>query len=408
VATRPRRGGIHRKEESATQLSEPTHRGFWIDPVVAVERSLAAQTPGAPRALGVADKILTLLRLAPDRREEALRAAGEVRDEWGVALRHALGGAEEGVRIDEALASAAHGARMKLTDGARGAGASVSRVPGAGQFTDVAASEAVSPCAGHESRCEGQSLISRVVANPDRVRPLEEFSDAFLLGDWARALWPQHPDLVFVAGTRGKRFDSEPGVCAIPEGVSLLLDPDVPSSPDALLLLALALDGEHKPTARAGVDALIAMIDDGRLDGESLGAVMHHYLALPHIVAKRWAPHLRDVANSSPAAAFVVRFALERALAAPAREPPVREIFSWIDLLRELCARTGAPVSDPRTRRGLEQHGGSGKAAKAARKLLAFSPGKEPQLPFHVVIEYALERRIARAERWLGWRSGSM
>lgn len=397
-----------RKGERATQLSEPTHRGFWIDPVVAVERSLAAQAPGAPHALGVADKTLTLLRLAPDRREEALRAAGEIGDEWGVALRHALGGAEEDVRIDEALASAARGARVKLTDGARGSCASLSGVPGAGQFADVAASGAVSPWAGHESWPEGQSLASRALVDPDRVWPLGEFSDAFLLGNWARALWPQHPDLVFVAGTRGKCFNSEPGVCAIPEGLSLLLDSDVPSSPDALLLLALALGGEHKPTAHAGVDALIAMIEDGRLDGESLGAVMHHFLALPHIVAKRWAPHLRDIADSSPVAAFVVRRALERALAAPAPEPSVREIFSWIDLLRELCARTGVPVSDPQTRRGLEQHGGSGKAAKAARTLLAFSPGKELPLPFHVALEYALERRIARAERWLGRRRGSM
>ncbi|HEY8214475.1 MAG TPA: DUF6493 family protein [Methylocystis sp.] len=397
-----------RKGESATQLSEPTHRGFWIDPVVAVERSLAAQAPGAPSALGVADKILTLMRLAPDRLEEARRAAGEIGDEWGVALRHALGGAEEGVRIDEALASAARGARVKLTDGARGSCVSLSGVPGAEQFADVAAIQAVSPWAGHEPRREGQSLTSRDLVQPDRVWPLEEFSDGFLHGNWARALWPQHPDLVFVAGTRGKCFDSEPGVCAIPEGVSLLLDPDVPSSPDALRLLALAIDGAHKPTARAGVDALIAMIEDGRLDGESLGQVMHHFLGRSYVVAKRWAPHLRDVADSSPVAAFVVRRALERALAAPAPEQPVREIFSWIDLLRELCARTGAPVSDPRTRRGLEQHGGHGKAAKSARALLAFSPGKEPPLPFHVALEHALERRIARAERWLGWRRGSM
>ena len=73
------------------QLSAPTHRCFWIDPRVLVERSKEAAKDGMA-LLGVADQILALLRLAPDRRPEALTAARGIDGEWGAALRYALGG----------------------------------------------------------------------------------------------------------------------------------------------------------------------------------------------------------------------------------------------------------------------------------------------------------------------------
>jgi hypothetical protein len=56
------------------QMSGPTHRGFWIDPRVLVERSKEAAKDGVA-LLGIADQVLALLRLAPDRRPEALTAA---------------------------------------------------------------------------------------------------------------------------------------------------------------------------------------------------------------------------------------------------------------------------------------------------------------------------------------------
>src|SRR5262249_33220015 len=72
-------------------LSAPTHLGFWIDPGMLVDRSRQAAKDGMA-LLGIADQILALLRLAPDRRPEALKAARGIGGEWGMAPRSPPGG----------------------------------------------------------------------------------------------------------------------------------------------------------------------------------------------------------------------------------------------------------------------------------------------------------------------------
>lgn len=83
-----------RERQRFTQLSAPTHRGFWIDPEILVDRSRAVAADGSVPPLGIADQCLALLRLAPDRRAEALRVARTLGGEWSAALRYALGGNE--------------------------------------------------------------------------------------------------------------------------------------------------------------------------------------------------------------------------------------------------------------------------------------------------------------------------
>jgi hypothetical protein len=396
---------VIRARKSATHLSEPTHRGFWIDPIIAVERSRAIEAQEAPPPLGLADKILTLLRLAPDRRLDALRAARTLGGEWGAALRFALGGDDE-AGATEALWAAARDVRQKLVPD-RNNTSSQTVAGECGNLSswrseniwDVFAWEASSPLSADGSYDERRCFTTQTLRDPRSVWRLEHYSDTFRVGNWARALWPQEPESVFRAARETKCFESEPGVCAVPEGLQLLLDPDVPAGPDALNLICSALGAEHKPTARAGVDAMIAMIDDGRLDGRTLGAAMRAYLRRDCIVAKRWPQHLRSAAESSPIASLVIRRASELALASPAPDPTVRDIYGWIDLLRELCVTTGAPVTDPEARRGLEEHGRSGKAAKSARALLA-SSSLNAQPPITAALTQALENRVVRAERW--------
>ena len=78
--------------KSAPLLAAPTHSGGWIDPTVFVQRLLEyfwiKIEPDAP------DFIQGLLRLAPDKRNMALRAAEPIKNEIGEVVRYALGGAE--------------------------------------------------------------------------------------------------------------------------------------------------------------------------------------------------------------------------------------------------------------------------------------------------------------------------
>src|SRR5262249_17472732 len=80
--------------QRCVQLSALAHAGHWIDPAALVQRSLMAASGESPATLGPSDQVLALLRLAPDGREPTLRAANVIPDEWGCALRYALGGDE--------------------------------------------------------------------------------------------------------------------------------------------------------------------------------------------------------------------------------------------------------------------------------------------------------------------------
>lgn len=81
------------RKQAAPLVAAPTHSHGWIDPRVAIERLIWYQQrelqPG-PR-----DVTQALLRLAPDSRDDALQAAGEVTGDIGRLVRWALG-ADEG------------------------------------------------------------------------------------------------------------------------------------------------------------------------------------------------------------------------------------------------------------------------------------------------------------------------
>jgi hypothetical protein len=80
-------------------LAAPTHQGGWIDPIVWVERlAKLAQDPSLVRCM---DLRLSMLRLAPDNRPEALRLAETLGGEIGRLARFALGGRETPVKSDQ-------------------------------------------------------------------------------------------------------------------------------------------------------------------------------------------------------------------------------------------------------------------------------------------------------------------
>jgi len=73
----------------ARLLSAPTHEGGWIDPAEWVRRINSLQSEP-----GEADLILSLLRLAPDGREAALKSLNKtkLKGECVNVAKYALGG----------------------------------------------------------------------------------------------------------------------------------------------------------------------------------------------------------------------------------------------------------------------------------------------------------------------------
>jgi Family of unknown function (DUF6493) len=184
------------------------------------------------------------------------------------------------------------------------------------------------------------------------------------------------------------------------EGLKAILDPDLPAGPMALLMLCRGLNAIDKATAQAAVDATIAMIDDGRIDGSQLGGAMHDFLMSGFVVAKRWPDRLKDVACSSPLGLLVVTVALERALQPGEPKYPLRDMHVWLETLLELSIELGRGVENADTREGIRRFVGNGKAGKPAQALLALKASNSRNAQASAAL-HALRRRSERAERWV-------
>jgi Family of unknown function (DUF6493) len=410
------------------QLSVPTHQGFWIDARVLVARSKDAAGQGL-LLLGVADQILALLRLAPDHRSEALKAAQDLDGEWGAALRYALGGTaingktrslwvaaararapfDQDTKLAKLLGVDVRGAdlpprlapRVSYRSYSSNKMFAVVAVATDGSEGDERAGQRPGPLAEQE-----HCLTTVDLAEPARLASLRAYDtdDGFRAGSWAPALWPQHPEPLFaVAALAACMIDGNdyvrPGNVPLADGLKLILDPDVPIGPMALFMLCRGLNAIDAAAAQAAVDALIAAIDDGRLDGDTLGQAMHAFLRTGLVFGKRWPDHLKEVARSSPLGRQVVWRALERAMhsATPLRK--LRDVHAWIETLHELSIEAGEAIDDPLAREGLAQFLKAGKSRKPAQALLDLA---SVELRAHraAAAAHAIRQRLARAERW--------
>jgi hypothetical protein len=183
------------------------------------------------------------------------------------------------------------------------------------------------------------------------------------------------------------------------EGLKAILDPDPPAGPMALLMLCRGLNAIDKAAAQAAVDATIAMIDDGRIDGTQLGGAMHALLMSGFVLAKRWPDRLKDVARSSPLGLLLVRVALERALQPGVPKHPLRDMHAWLETFLELSIELGREVENPDTREGIRRFLGNRKAGRAAQALLALKASNSRDAQRSAAL-HALRGRSARAERW--------
>lgn len=425
------------------QYSAPTHQGYWIDCRVLVERTRLAADNAIP-TLSVADQCLALLRLAPDYRQEALAAAQGLEGEWASALRYALGG-NELIGKTLSLWVAAVRARSPFADDE--SIVALSGLSRHGEHLAPALTYLITWDFGRHENPLGKFKISCGfpgddgvdfgkeswvfvdkekppkhqpdparclptvgLSDPQQLRKLDTYISgdlAHLTGSWAPAVWPQHPEPLFALSVKaGCMLDGiigfEPATEPLADGLILIHDPDVPVGPMAVLMLARGLNALDKAAAQATVDALIAVIQDGRLDGHTFGTTMHELLMGGIIVAKRWPSHLRDIARASPLHAMVIRKALQRAVYPGEPQRPLRNMHAWLEVLHELSVEAGEAIEDAQACDGLIVHFKTGQAKKLAKVLLDL---KSSDSTDHrtAAIALALEHRITRAERWAAW-----
>lgn len=147
--------------------------------------------------------------------------------------------------------------------------------------------------------------------------------------------------------------------------------------------------------------ALIAAIEDGRIDDVKLAETMGRFPLTSLIQRKHLVSALDQVARASPLHTHVVRSAVERSLQGEPRRVP-QDLYALLEFLRELVFEAGDGIHSETARAFLQQLKPTNRAGKAAQLLLgreaADSAGRWAEIMPAVV-----ERRLQRAERWASW-----
>jgi hypothetical protein len=394
-------------------LSAATHRGGWLDPLTYADRLLAWDKFGErpPHY----DSVLSLLRLAPDNRAAALQRLRKLNGELADAARYALGGEKPVFGKTAAVWVAAARARDPLADDPL----VEKRFPGLGPGGGTAAryqwkyrpeSYTYSGTTYHFVRYRLQ-VEPKLPKKVERDLPsvlvnrLPEYSSS---GDaahirWHGSLWPAGREAHLVRGTRllANNVDWSEAEWGNKTYLESLLDADEPLGELARIALCLGLSAKEPGEHTLAADALAAAISDGRVDGQCLTPTLARLLTTADIKLGRWAKVFGDVARISPLHAHIVRLTLENTLAAASKSlaDPPKDLHYLLELLLELLAESGTAIVNPSTRDALTQMTGSGKAAKAAKSLLAVQPEPDVASIFDIV-RPALQGRIERARRW--------
>ncbi len=390
---------------AAPLLSAPTHLGGWIDPRVLVERAYAWES--LPFRGDRLDGALALLRLAPDAgpRAEALRAAARLEGPYGAALRHALGGDGETVGPDARLWVAAARARAPRDDDPL----VEARHPGLGPDAGRAARCSLRVGAYRSSDRWRPAKLSLIVCDPPLPTENPHDLPTVLLHEfrrpvwetirWMGTVWPSGLESYFAAGCETLLgLECAPSLCRFFRPfLEPLLDPDLPLGPMGRLLLAGTLSSNQAELQGLAVDALIAAVDDGRLDGRLLGDALHRLLTDSLVKPARVAKALGDAARVSPLHARTVARAVQGALAGLAERP--RDLHVLLELLKELLIETAERLSVPATEAFLRGLTVSGKTAKLSNDVLGLAGGS-PEASRSAAIARALAGRLERAQRW--------
>lgn len=383
--------------ESHALLSLPTHKGGVIEPAALVERVRRRGDAATPSF----DAVLALLRLAREGRAPALVAAEDLPGELGEALRHALGATNTTVGPSAPLWIAAARARDPGGDDSAVEARHPGLGPGAGQAGRLVARvrEETRTYSREPSITWRWVVVDKSPAMPSTVA-LQHCS-VLLHGDgaaegvightggvaghdestvrWARTLWPSWPEPFFGEGVQRLSWNLDWGTAKWEE--KCFLEPLAESTTElrsmAILLLALGLAAKEPGQSGLAVDALIAAVEEERLDSERLGAAMAMLFPSGLVKAARWAKTLAEAARASRLHATVVHRAVQRTLRGEPGSAP-RDVVGLFELLRELSAELGEGITDAEALVYLGRVSAGGKTGTLARSLLRPAAAPEP------------------------------
>ncbi|MES2571622.1 MAG: DUF6493 family protein, partial [Verrucomicrobiota bacterium] len=370
--------------KSAPLLSAPTHRGFWVDPVVFVSRFLSLEEP--PDSV---DLIQALLRLAPERRGEALEAAAKPEGETGDAIRYALGGTLPEIGPNASLWVAACRARNPLENAPEVEAVHGNRFPDTSHaacydyavrvdkyrnVTIVAQSTAL--------KAERPPAVSFPTAalHWRRAHELSGYGSSVGVIRWLQGIWPQNqePYAAKCASSFSELLTSKSLFTAaeVQAACAPFFHVSAPLGAMSSLLIALLLPASDPACRALAVDLLIQTVSDGRFSRSTIAGTLgdltrHKLFSLPRIAAP-----LADLARVSAMHAAAAKSLVEVVIA-HFQDPNPAPLVTLCELLGELCAQLRQPVENPAVLDILRSINPSGETGKAAQRLLA-GAGESP------------------------------
>ncbi|GAA2555960.1 hypothetical protein GCM10010435_28230 [Winogradskya consettensis] len=364
----PAQALLHARLEQGPTVATPTDAAGWIAPMALVRR-LRDRTPGHH------DLVAALLRIAPEGRDEALRAAGDLPGEMGQVVRYALGGPPAPIGTDAWWVAAAR-ARAPYADDPHLIAAGLD---GPGQGRAATYELALRPDRYEFGVHWRASLTTdppwkhRLTPGdqPTVVRPWSDGApdDSWTGGPdwvaWAALTWPHDAEPFFARGVRSTLdaigTEVEHNTVAV---LDALLTHPGRLGPMAAATLASGLScGDPVGRTRA-VDVLVA----GRITNEQLAAAMAQ-LSGP-CKPTRWATSLRDAAIAGQDTAPKVVEVLTLLL--PRLDNGYAGLHALVTVLHEESLRLHVrPADDPALHAWLGTLRGSGKAARTAKAMLA-------------------------------------
>jgi hypothetical protein len=340
-----------------TLLATPTDPSGWLDPA-----EFARRLCGGPAPLRH-DLIAALLRLHPDGRPDALRAARDLPGDTGAAIRYALGGAPAAIG-DKALWVAAARTRAPLDDDPHLIAAGLT---GAGRGHAARLTlRLTSDSWTYQDRTGNHTVVAwkpHVDVEPRTTRSAAEPTVPGASADfvrWQAQTWPHDAESFFAPEMEQAMFAAY-GECdgRTPDRVDALLAHPGRLGPIAAAVLAAALTAQDASCRIRAAEALVALVPR-RIPVPVLADAMA--LLAGHATATRWAGALRN--TDDPGTVIAVLDALLPRL--PHDHPGLHALLT---ATLEESVRINAVPSEA-LRRWLSGLSGSSKAARTARDLL--------------------------------------
>ncbi|KEO88642.1 hypothetical protein EH31_16940 [Erythrobacter longus] len=405
---------VHRREPRQL-LSTITHPGGWIDPLIWAERlQTAAQRGGIEDST---DFRLSLLRLAPDNRSEALQKAETLSGDAGRLARFALGG-DEAPKSDDGKHYAswltAARARDPFADWSeafqsldiddpwpggmvpavhrwhsaskaeqygdmrwkapifeikveRADGKSTAPMSSKGTFFNM------SRLLGRKESVEWETIPTAAVYQHKSKAKYQWFGDlnTTWVAQWLAYIWPQHPDYALYRGARQlmQRVDDSASNWTPTHGFfKALFVRGRPWGEAEHLLLSLGLVGRDADAKGLAVDAMVEGIETRQFNPACFADVIARVSAGGWLKYNRLGESLKQVVQVSPVHASATGAALQEWL--PKFDLGQRNAFHVLEALVEAQAIAPHPLSKE-VRAALAKLKGKTKTAKLALQILS-------------------------------------